>query len=134
MSAKQLDFLIEELKQAGYNLRTEHTVKKAYSYYLIERKTRILMAKIYKKKDVFSHFEYRNSLNRELHISDLIKTNFSYLLQFYDFFYTKNFAVFIYEYCPSGSIHSVIRTDKFTPSEIVIIARDIFHALEEMKF
>jgi len=27
-----------------------------------------------------------------------------------------------------------MQTDKFSPSEIVIIARDIFHALEEMKF
>jgi hypothetical protein len=103
MSKKWLDLLIDEHKQADYVLRGEHAIKSYYSLYLVGQTHKLSLAKVYKKKDIFKYREYRNTLNRELSISDLVKKNFTYLLHFEDFFYTKNFAIFIYEYCPSGS-------------------------------
>jgi len=49
-------------------------------------------------------------MNREYTIADLVKKNFSYLLCFNDFFYTKSYAVFVYEYCQSGTLYDLMET------------------------
>jgi hypothetical protein len=49
-------------------------------------------------------------MNREYTIADLVKKNFNYLLCFNDFFYTKSYAVFVYEYCQSGTLYDLMET------------------------
>lgn len=68
------------------------------------------MAKVFEKKALFKYPQLKKVMNREYTIGDLIKKNFNYLLAFNDFFYTKTYAVFVYEYCKSGTLEDLMET------------------------
>jgi len=45
-------------------------------------------------------------------IANKVRGNFSFLAGFYDFFYTKNYAIFVYEYYSAGTLGTFFGHDQ----------------------
>lgn len=126
--------IVEELKDFGFVYKERIKQDKYASYHHVLSK-KDFMAKIYIKKDIFKNQHLKKQMNREYKIGDLIKKNFSYLIGFHDFFYTKTFAVFIYEYCRSGTLEFLMGSSSLLEdNEKKIIIKDIYQGLEELRF
>lgn len=92
------------------------------------------LAKAVSKADMFKYRQLRNAINREYLIADTVKRNFECLLGFYDFFYTQNYAVFLYEYCKEGSLEYIIDDPELKDKYKKIIISDVYKALKELRF
>lgn len=92
------------------------------------------MLKIHPKRLIFSDRTLRKAVNREIMIANKVRGNFSFLAGFYDFFYTKNYAIFVYEYYSAGTLGTFFGHDQLNLLEIIVIMRDLFCGLEELKY
>lgn len=131
--AKNKDSGDPELLELGWTyvktiLKTKKFVKKVYRKDKDE-----FMLKIIPKKNVFNDRSLRRSINREISIVNKVKGNFNFLVGFYDFFYTRNLAIFVYEYYEFGTIQNIFMNDKMTLLEVILLMRDLFNGLEELK-
>ena len=125
--------LNQELQEKGWiykqSLReTKNTIKRLYMKDNAE-----FMLKIHPKRKIFSDRILRKAVNREIKIANKVRGNFNFLAGFYDFFYTKNYAIFVYEYYSFGTLGSFFTNDPPNLLEMIILMRDLFFGLEELK-
>jgi serine/threonine-protein kinase ULK2 len=89
--------------------------------------------KIVPKNNVFSDRSLRTLINQEISICNKVKHSFNYLVNFYEFFYTRNLAVFVYEYYEYGTFQNMFINDKMSLLEVILLMKDLFNGLEELK-
>jgi serine/threonine protein kinase len=123
-----------ELAEQGYEYENQIERRGSFSSHVIQKGGRYYQAKIFNKKMVFMNPVLKTVVNKEYKIAEQIKKNFSYLVAYHEFFYTKTFIMIVYEYCVYGSLKSMIRLGDLTHQEIFFIMKDVFSALEELKF
>lgn len=133
MEQKKLEELKNELSDNGYIYISMLSYKDKVSHHHIKSKQEY-MAKIIDKRDLFKYRELKNAVNREYLIADTIKRNFGCFLWFYDFFYTKSYAIFLYEYCKDGTLEELISDEDLKMKHKKIITKDIIDSMKELKF
>ena len=75
-----------------------------YTKKVYKKDRREFMLKIIPKRSLFTDRYLRSQVNKEIEIASKIKNHFNYLMPFYEFFYTRNLAVFVYEYFEFGTM------------------------------
>lgn len=129
-----LALIADELKDQGYTYESLLERREDYAAYLVTKGTKRYLCKIYPKKQVFTNHVAKSLVNRETEIADQIKRNFNYLVGYLDFFYTRNLVGLVYEYCTYGSLRTLLAYGNLTEAEAYLIMKDVFNALEELKF
>ena len=133
MTSKKMLDLQFELEEAGYTYQEPLTHKGHVSTHKV-KSDREYMVKVINKKALFKYRELKMAVNREYRIADTIKKNFECLLWFYDFFYTKSFAIFVYEHCRDGTLENLLDDEELKDKHKKIVIKDIFKALNELRF
>ena len=126
-------FMEMELSELGWELKDTILNDKRLVKRIGVKKGNERLLKIIPKRLIFSDRTLRTAVNREIQIANKVKGNFNFLAGFYDFFYTKSFAVFVYEHYEMGTIRKVFGKLKMSLLEITVLMRDLFNGLEELK-
>ena len=131
---EDIPLLTEELKEQNYLYESILEKREDFAVYLVSKQGKKYLCKIYPKKQVFTNPVAKSLVNRETEIADQIKKNFNYLVGYADFFYTRSLVGLVYEYCAYGSLRTLLNYGNLTESEVYLIMKDVFNALEELKF
>ena len=134
MSSEEILPLDKELEEKGWELEAGISVTKQVIRRLYRSNGILYLLKIHPKRQIFSDRTLRKAVNREIMIANKVRGNFSFLAGFYDFFYTKNYAIFVYEYYSAGTLGTFFGHDQQNLLEIIVIMRDLFCGLEELKY
>lgn len=126
--------IVEEVKEQGYSYLGLLERREHWTVYLLEKGKKSFRAKVFSKKELFSSPVLSSGLNREVTVGEMIRHNFNYLVSYADFFYTKHFAIILYDHCPFGPLKTLLTYGELQLEEIFLILRDIFNGLEELKF
>jgi len=126
--------LEQELLDTGYKITAILQKNQKLANRLAEKNGEEYFVKAVLKRLLFTDKALRTAINREIMIANKVKGNFSYLVGFSEFFYTKNYAVFVYEHYEMGTIQKVYGSLKMSLLEITILMRDLFLGLEELKY
>ena len=126
--------IAEEVKEHGYTYISILEKKEDYAVHLLEKGKKHFRTKIYSKKQLFSSPTLRFLLNQENAVGEMIRHNFNYLLAYSDFFYTRSFAMILYDHCPYGSLKTLLNYGELLMEEVFLIVKDLFNGLEELKF
>jgi serine/threonine protein kinase len=89
--------------------------------------------KLLDKNDYFSNEMLKEYYNNEAKIGNKVRNNFPHLVSHHGFFYTKHYAVFVYSYYANGTLSSYFSDQDFNLLQIIILLKDIFLGLEELR-
>lgn len=127
------DIMELELLEAGYTIVKPLPSKKPETKLLCCKDGEQFSLKLLDKNDYFSNEMLKEYYNNEAKIGNKVRNNFPHLVSYHGFFYTKHFAVFSYSHYENGTVGSYFSDQDFNLLQIIILLKDIFLGLEELK-
>jgi hypothetical protein len=127
------EFLKLELAELGYSLTKIISYKKPEYRGIISNGKEFFDVKAVDKHQYFSSEISKSFYNNEAKIGNRIKSSYQRLAGQNGFYYTKHFAIFIYSYYQLGSIGRFFADQDFNLLQTIVLLRDLFVGLEELK-
>lgn len=124
----------QELLERGFTFERELSVKATYWKRVYRREKTEFALKLVDKRLFYTNPVLKESTLREYKIALRIGAAWPNLCCFVDFFYTKGFVVFVYEFYAAGNLEERIeRGEPFEYNEIVIILKNLLMGVAQLK-
>lgn len=124
----------DEFREYGYTYDRMVDSKPTCTVHSIEKNKKTYVARAFSKKKFFVSPILKAQVSREIEVGEKIRKNFNYLVSYIDFFYTESFLVLVYEDNGFSSLRMLLLFSELKIEEVIILLRDLFNAMEELKF